>query len=91
MKAAFDKAEVKYQLAPPHIYRRDISERAIRTFKNYLITGIYLCDTRYSAREWDRLIPQTQLKLSLLHSSRRHPSMFAYTSVWGTSTSMLHL
>ena len=36
MKSAFNEAEVKYQLVPPHVHRRNAAERAIRTFKNHL-------------------------------------------------------
>ena len=82
MKSAFDKVEVKYQLVPPHTHRWNTVECAIRTLKNYLITGLCMCDTRYSAREWDRLIKQFQLTLNLLRSLRRHPSMSIYASVW---------
>ena len=58
MNDAFAKANVKYQLVPPHVHRRNAAERVIRIGKNHLITGLCLCDTRYPAKEWDRLIPQ---------------------------------
>jgi hypothetical protein len=31
---------IQFQLVPPHIHRRNAAERAIRTFKNYLISGL---------------------------------------------------
>ena len=31
--------KVDFQLAPPHVHRRNAAERAIRTFKNHLIAG----------------------------------------------------
>jgi hypothetical protein len=31
------KQGIDYQLAPPHIHRRNNAERAIQTFKNYFI------------------------------------------------------
>ena len=51
MKKASDEAEVKYQLVPPHVHRRNAAERAIRTFKNHLIIGLYLFDTWFPARQ----------------------------------------
>ena len=83
MKQAFNIAEVKYQLVPPHVHRRNAAERAIRTFKNHLITGLCLCDTNFPAKEWDRLIPQATITLNLLRSSRRNPSLSAYAATFG--------
>ena len=51
MKKAFNIAEVKYQLVPPHVHRRNAAEREIRTFKNNLITELCLCDTNFPAKE----------------------------------------
>jgi len=31
---------IDYQLAPPHVHRRNSAERAIRTFKNHFIAGL---------------------------------------------------
>ena len=57
MEQAFNIAEVKYQLVPPHVHRCNAEERASCTFKNYLITGLCICDTIFTVKEWDRLIP----------------------------------
>ena len=81
MKKAVD--EVKYQLVPPYLHRRNAVERATRTFKNHLIIGLRLCDTQFLAREWDRFIPQAQLILNFPHSSRRNPSLSAYVALMG--------
>ena len=80
---AFNEVDVKYQLVPTHVHRHNAAERAMRTAKNHLITGLYLCDTIFPAKEWDRLFPQAQITLNLLRASRCNPSLLAYTSVWG--------
>ena len=83
MKQAFDTAELKYQLVTPHIHRRDAAERAIRTFKNHLITGLCICDTSFPVKEWDRLIPQANITINLLRSLRQNPSLSAYAATYG--------
>ena len=84
MKQASDTAEVKYQLVLPHVHRRNVAEREICTFKNYLITGLCICDTTFSATEWDRLISQENITINLLRSSRRNPSLSAYAATYGS-------
>jgi hypothetical protein len=37
------KQGITYQLAPPHIHRRNNAERAIQTFKNNFISGLCSC------------------------------------------------
>ena len=40
LKKALAKAEVQYQLVPPHIHRTNKAERAIQTFKGHLKAGL---------------------------------------------------
>ena len=47
LKEAFKAENVKYQLVTSHIHRRNTAECAIRTYKNCLITGLCLCDTKF--------------------------------------------
>ena len=83
MKQAFTAATVKFQLVPPHLHRRNAAERAIRTFKNHLIAGLCTCDSRFPASYWDKILPQAEITLNLLRSSRRNPSLSAYAAVHG--------
>ena len=75
--------QVDYQLAPPHIHRRNAAERAIRTFKNHFIAGLCTCDPDFPLRLWDRLIPQAEISFNLLRNSRVHPQLSAYQHMWG--------
>ena len=70
MKDVFRENNVSHQLVPPHIHRRNAAERAIRTYKNHLIAGLYTCDPQFPSREWDRLLPQCNITLNLLRSAR---------------------
>ena len=50
---------VKYQLVPPHIHRRNAAERAIRTFKAHLLSVLEGVAVDFPRNLWDLLIPQT--------------------------------
>jgi hypothetical protein len=83
LKKSFTKYHVTYQLVPPHEHRVNAAERAIRTFKNHLVSTLVNVDSNYPLAEWDRLLAQTTLTLNLLRSSRIHPSLSAYASLCG--------
>ena len=82
-KTIFKESQVEYQLVPPHIHRRNTTERAIHTFKNHLITGLYTCDPKVPSREWDRLLTQCNITINLLISARRNTSLSAYATLLG--------
>ena len=76
--------DVEYQLVPPHIHRRNASERAIRTFKNHFIAGLASTDPNFPLSNWCRLLPQAELTLNLLRASRLNPKLSAYAQLEGT-------
>ena len=83
LKEAFKTENIKCQLSPPHLHKHNVADRAIRTYKNHLITGLCLCNTKFPLKEWDHLLPQCSLALNLLRSSRRYPSLSAYALLYG--------
>jgi hypothetical protein len=72
------KQETTYQLAPPHIHRRNNAEWAIQTFKNHFIAGLCSVDPNFPLKRWDKLLPQATIMLNLLWKSRINPRMSAY-------------
>jgi hypothetical protein len=60
------KQGINYQLAPPHIHRRNNAERAIYTFKNHFIAGLCSVDPMFPLKLWDKLLPQATITLNLL-------------------------
>jgi hypothetical protein len=72
------KQGINYQLAPPHIHRRNNAERAIQTFKNHFIAGLCSVDLTFTLKLWDKLLPQATITLNLLQKSRINPRMSAY-------------
>jgi hypothetical protein len=75
------KQGIDYQLAPPHIHRRNNAERAIQTFKNYFIAVLCSVDPNFPLKFWDKLLPQATLTLNLLRKSRINPRMSAYAQL----------
>jgi hypothetical protein len=40
LRVFFTTNDVEYQLVPHHCYRRNATERAIRTFKEHFVAGL---------------------------------------------------
>jgi hypothetical protein len=62
---------------PPHCHRRNAAERAIRTFKEHFMAGISSVYPAFPFHLWDRLLPQAEIALNLLRTSRLHPQLSA--------------
>jgi hypothetical protein len=77
LKNFFTAYDVDYQLVPPHCHRRNAMERAIRTFKEHFVAGNYSVDPTFPLHLWDRLLPQPEITLNLLRTSRLHPQLSA--------------
>jgi hypothetical protein len=77
------KQGISYQLAPPHIYRRNNAERAIQSFKNHFIAGLCYVDPTFPLKLWHKLLPQATITLNLLQKSRINPCMSAYAQLNG--------
>jgi hypothetical protein len=68
---------MSYQLVPPHCHRTNAAERAIRTFNEHFKSGLDTVDPAFPIHLWDRLLPQAEITLNLLRSSRLHPQLSA--------------
>jgi hypothetical protein len=77
MKSYFTENDVEYQLVPSHCHRRNVAERAIRTFKEPFVAGLTSADPAFPLDLWDRLLPQAEMTLYLLPTSRQHPQLSA--------------
>jgi hypothetical protein len=82
---------ITYQLAPPHIHRRNNAERAIQTFKNHVIAGLCSVDPTFPLKLWDKLLPQATMTLNLLQKSRINPRMSAYAQLRHFDFNRTHL
>jgi hypothetical protein len=77
LKNFFTVNDIAYQLVPPHCHRRNAAERAIRTFKEHFVAGLSSVDPSFPMHLWDRLLPQAEINLNLLRTSRLHPQLSA--------------
>jgi hypothetical protein len=68
---------MNYQLFPPYCHRAHAAERAIRTFKEQFKSGLATVDPAFPVHLWDRLLPQAEITLHILRSSRLHPQLSA--------------
>ncbi len=75
---------VDFQLAPPHMHRRNAAERAIRTWKNHFVAGLCSTGEKFPLHLWDRLLEQATITLNLLRPSRRNPNVSAYQILEGS-------
>jgi hypothetical protein len=73
----FTVNDIAYQLVPPHYHRRNAAERAIRTFKEHFVAGLSSVDPAFPLHLWDSLLPQAEITLNLLRTSRLHPQLSA--------------
>jgi hypothetical protein len=76
-KNFFITDDVEYQLVPPHFHRRNTAERAIRTFKEHFVAGLESVDPYFPLHLWDRLLPQAEMTLNMIRTSRQHPKLSA--------------
>jgi hypothetical protein len=73
LKHFFTANDVEYQLVPPHCHRRNAAECVIQVFKEHFVAGLSSVDPTFPLHLWDRLLPQAEITLNLLRTSRLHP------------------
>jgi hypothetical protein len=76
-------SDIDFQLAPPHVHRRNAAERAIRTFKNHFIAGLCSTNPDFQLNMWDKLLPQCLVTLNLLRRSRINLQLSAQAHING--------
>jgi hypothetical protein len=77
LKNFFTTNDVEYQLVPPHCHRCNATDRAIRTVKEHFVAGLSSVGPTFPLYLWDRLLPQAEITLSILRTSRLHPQLSA--------------
>ena len=75
--------KMSYQLIPPDDHRRNISERAIQTWKNYFIGVLSGTAATFPIQLWCQIIPQAKRQLLLLSQTNLNPNISAYAYVYG--------
>jgi hypothetical protein len=83
LKTFLRAEDINFQLVPPNVHRRNAAERAIRTFKNHFIAGLFSVDKSFPLHLWDKLLPQAELTLNLLRGLRINPKLSAHAQLHG--------
>jgi hypothetical protein len=78
IKKYLTKNDCKLQVANPQNHRVNATERAIQTFKAAFIAALATTNSEFLLQLWDRLTPQVQDTLNMLHASRIDPTVSAY-------------
>ena len=68
---------------PPHVHRRNIDERSIRTFKAHFLAILSGISDSFPNYLWDHILPQIELTLNLLQQSTLSPAMSAWEHLHG--------
>jgi hypothetical protein len=71
----FTENDMTNQLVPPHCHRQNSAECTIRNFKEHFMPGLASVDPYFPIHFWDRLLPQAEITLNLLRTSRLHPQL----------------
>ena len=83
MKEEMIKYEISYQLAPPHMHRRNAAKRDIWNFKNHFVAVFATTDPEFPIIKWYRLLDQAVTTLNLLQNSCFKPNISAYVCKFG--------
>ena len=76
---SFTKDNIEYQLVVPYKHHSNQAERVIQTFKSHFkacLVGVY---PKFLLLEWDRFIPQDNIRLNLLYNSRCSLKFLVYS------------
>ena len=88
--AYLEAEKANIQLVDPHNHRVNAADRVIQTFKNHLIAGLSTCNTISPSLLWNKIVPQAQDYLNMLHTSRVHPKLSAYSVLEGIHDFNIH-
>ena len=82
-KATIYKNKMTYRLVPPNDHCRNITEKAIQTFKAHFISILFGSYKSFPLYLWCQLLPQAEHTLDMLRPSRMTPTVSAYTYLCG--------
>jgi hypothetical protein len=83
LKSYLHDKTITFQLVPPYSHRRNVAERAIRSFNDHLISGLCSTDKAFPMHMWDRLLPQAVITLNMLRIYGINPKLSASTQIDG--------
>jgi hypothetical protein len=78
-----DEEQCDLLLVEPHDHRANATESAIQTFKVHFISALATTHSKFTLQLWDRLTPQVESTLNMMHSLCVSPNISVYKAVHG--------
>ena len=75
---------MKYQTVTAYNHRQNLAERAIQTYKSFLISNLHGTDREFPTHLWCQLLEQIELQVNLIRPSRINPNRSAWEELHGT-------
>jgi hypothetical protein len=82
-KQAIINNKMTYELVPAGQHRRSVAEKAIQTWKAYLISVLCGVAENFPMNLWDNILEQVDLGCNLLRMSNANPKISAYAYLNG--------
>ena len=82
-KAAIKSNQMTFQLVPPHDHRRNVAEKAIKTFKDHFVAVLCGADESFPLQLWCQILRHAENQLNLLQKSRAMPQLSAFSHMYG--------
>ena len=83
IKLAIKENELEYELVPKGQHRKNIAERALKTWKAHNIVALSGVSATFPLGLWDGLLPQLEMQVNLLRLSKIHPKVCSWTILNG--------
>lgn len=89
LESFFHQQDLPYQYVPPNNHRANKAERAIRDFKNHLLSGLATAHANFPYYLWEDLLPQAEITINHLRPASNRPTKSAYSELHGTNFDFL--
>ena len=73
----------RWQFVEPANHRVNADKRAIQTFKNHFISGLFSTDSQWPTQLWDQLANQAETTSNILRRSMINPTKSAFHQLNG--------
>jgi hypothetical protein len=83
VEKVFAALKVAVQYVPAHNHRTLRAERAIRTVKNRLVSGLAIADPDFPLKLWDESVPQLEITINTLGKWKGDSKTSAYKGMHG--------
>jgi hypothetical protein len=83
IKKILDEQQCDLLLVEPHNHCVNAAKRTIQTFKAHFISALSTTNSKFPLQMWDRLSPQVESTLNMLHPLHTNPNTSAYKAVHG--------